>query len=63
MPSWIDQRFWFNLALHGLIIPFDLANVVLIYQLSRRVNGERLAVKSAWCMPCSSYRCSWCWAG
>ncbi len=48
MPSWIDQRFWFNLALHGLIIPFDLANVVLIYQLSRRVNGERLAVKSAW---------------
>ena len=23
LPSWIDQRFWFNLALHGLIIPFD----------------------------------------
>jgi hypothetical protein len=48
MPSWIDQRFWFNLALHGLIIPFDLANVVLIYQLSKRVNGENLAIKSAW---------------
>src|SRR5512136_696117 len=48
MPSWIDQRFWFNLALHGLIIPFDLANVALIYQLSKRVNGEGLAIKSAW---------------
>jgi hypothetical protein len=48
LPSWIDQRLWFNLALHGLIIPFDLANVVLIYQLSRRVNGESLAIKSAW---------------
>ena len=48
LPSWIDQRFWFNLALHGLIIPFDLANVVLIYQLSKRVNGEGLAIKSAW---------------
>jgi hypothetical protein len=48
MPSWIDQRFWFNLALHGLIIPFDLANVVLIYQLAKRVNGESLAIKSAW---------------
>jgi hypothetical protein len=48
MPSWIDQRFWFNLALHGLIIPFDLANVVLIYHLSKRVNGESLAIKSAW---------------
>jgi hypothetical protein len=48
MPSWIDQRFWFNLALHGLIIPFDIANVVLIYHLSKRVNGEGLAVKSAW---------------
>ncbi len=43
MPSWIDQRFWFNLALHGLIIPFDIANVVLIYHLSKRVNGEGLA--------------------
>ena len=48
MPGWIDQRFWFNLALHGLIIPFDLANVALIYHLSKRVNGEGLAVKSAW---------------
>jgi hypothetical protein len=48
MPSWIDQRFWFNLALHSLIIPFDLANVVLIYQLSKRVNGGALAIKSAW---------------
>ena len=48
MPSWIDQRFWFNLSLHGLIIPFDLANVALIYHLSKRVNGEGLAVKSAW---------------
>ena len=48
LPSWIDQRFWFNLALHGLIIPFDLANVVLIYQLARRVNGESVAIKSAW---------------
>jgi hypothetical protein len=48
LPSWLDQRLWFNLALHGLIIPFDLANVVLIYQLSKRVNGESLAVKSAW---------------
>src|SRR5512135_2959447 len=48
LPSWIDQRFWFNLALHGLIIPFDLANVVLIYQLARRVNGDDLAIKSAW---------------
>jgi hypothetical protein len=48
MPSWIDQRFWFNLALHGLIIPFDIANVILIYQLSKRVNGEGLAIKSAW---------------
>src|SRR5512135_3274146 len=48
LPSWIDQRFWFNLALHGLIIPFDLANVVLIYHLAKRVNGETLAIKSAW---------------
>jgi hypothetical protein len=48
LPSWIDQRFWFNLALHGLIIPFDLANVVLIYQLAKRVNGVGLAIKSAW---------------
>jgi hypothetical protein len=48
LPSWIDQRFWFNFALHGLIIPFDLANVVLIYHLSKRVNGAGLAVKSAW---------------
>ena len=48
MPSWIDQRFWFNLALHSLIIPFDLANVALIYQLAKRVNGEALAIKSAW---------------
>jgi len=48
LPSWIDQRFWFNLALHGLIIPFDIANVVLIYHLSKRVNGESLAIKSAW---------------
>ena len=48
LPSWIDQRFWFNLALHGLIIPFDLANVVLIYHLSKRVNGAALAIKSAW---------------
>jgi hypothetical protein len=48
MPSWLDQRFWFNLTLHGLIIPFDLANVVLIYHLAKRVNGESLAIKSAW---------------
>src|SRR5512139_3541449 len=48
LPSWIDQRLWFNLALHGLIIPFDLANVVLIYQLAKRVNGASLAIKSAW---------------
>ncbi len=48
MPGWIDQRFWFNLALHGLIIPFDLANVALIYYLAKRVNGEALAIKSAW---------------
>ncbi len=48
LPSWIDQRFWFNLALHGLIIPFDVVNVVLIHQLSKRVNGEGLAIKSAW---------------
>ena len=48
LPSWIDQRFWFNLALHGLIIPFDIANVVLIYHLSKRVNGAGLATKSAW---------------
>lgn len=48
LPSWIDQRLWFNLALHGLIIPFDIANVVLIYHLSKRVNGENLAIKSAW---------------
>src|SRR5512136_2110562 len=48
MPGWIDQRLWFNLALHGLIIPFDLANVVLIYQLSKRANGEAVAIKSGW---------------
>ncbi|GEM_PF-1431508 len=48
LPSWVDQRFWFNLALHGLIIPFDIANVVLIYQLSKHVNAEGLAIKSAW---------------
>ncbi len=48
LPSWIDQRLWFNLALHGLIVPFDIGNVVLVYQLSRRVNGESLAIKSAW---------------
>jgi hypothetical protein len=48
LPNWIDQRFWFNLTLHGLIIPFDIANVVLIYHLSKRVNGKSLAIKSAW---------------
>ena len=48
LPSWIDQRLWFNLVLHGLIVPFDIGNVILIYQLSKRVNGESLAIKSAW---------------
>ena len=48
LPSWIDQRFWFNLALHGLIVPFDVANAVLIYALSRRIHGHTVAIKSAW---------------
>ena len=48
LPSWLDQRFWFNLVLHGLIIPFDAANAVLIYVLSRRINGHAIAIKSAW---------------
>lgn len=48
MPSWIDQRFWFNLALHGLILPFDAANVILIYALSQQVHPQSQALKSAW---------------
>ncbi len=48
VPSWIDQRFWFNLALHGLIVPFDVANTILVYALSRRASGPQLALKSAW---------------
>jgi len=48
LPSWIDQRFWFNLTLHALIIPFDVLNVILIYALSRRINDSALALKSAW---------------
>ena len=48
MPSWIDQRFWFNLALHGLIVPFDAANTILIFALSRRASGPQVALKSAW---------------
>ena len=48
LPAWIDQRFWFNFALHALIIPFDALNVILIYALSRKVNGVVWALKSAW---------------
>ncbi len=48
LPSWIDQRLWFNLALHSLIVPFDALNAILIYTLSRRVNGAVLALKSTW---------------
>lgn len=49
LPSWLDQRFWFNLALHSLILPFDTANIVLVYTLARRVNDSAaLALKSAW---------------
>lgn len=48
MPSWLDQRFWFNLALHGLIIPFDALNTILIYKLSKRIGEPALALKSAW---------------
>jgi len=48
MPAWIDQRFWFNLTLHGLIAPFDAANAVLIYLLSRQLHPPALALKSTW---------------
>jgi hypothetical protein len=48
MPAWIDQRFWFNLVLHGLIVPFDAANTVLVYALSKRASGAPFALKSAW---------------
>ncbi|HKZ85434.1 MAG TPA: glycosyltransferase family 87 protein [Anaerolineae bacterium] len=48
MPSWIDQRFWFNLSLHGLIAPFEAGNVVLVYALSRKASGAPDALKSAW---------------
>ena len=48
LPSWIDQRFWFNLVLHGLIAPSDAANAVLIYALAKRLHGPAVAIKSAW---------------
>lgn len=48
MPTWMDQRFWFNLSLHGLIAPFDAANGVLIYLLSRQLYPPTLAIKSTW---------------
>ena len=48
MPSWIDQRFWFNFSLHGLIAPFEAGNVVLVYALSRKASGAPFALKSAW---------------
>jgi hypothetical protein len=48
MPAWIDQRFWFNLVLHSLVVPFDSANAILIYWLSRRLHAPAEALKSAW---------------
>ncbi|HET7087856.1 MAG TPA: glycosyltransferase family 87 protein [Anaerolineae bacterium] len=48
MPSWIDQRFWFNLSLHGLIAPFEAGNVVFVYALSRKAGGAPDALKGAW---------------
>jgi hypothetical protein len=48
MPSWIDQRFWFNLGLHSLIAPFEAGNVVLVYALSKKASGAPDALKSAW---------------
>ncbi len=48
LPAWIDQRFWFNLILHGLMIPFDAGNIALIYLLARRIHGHGTALKAAW---------------
>jgi hypothetical protein len=48
MPAWIDQRFWFNLVLHSVVVPFDSGNAVLIYLLSRRLHAPAEALKSAW---------------
>jgi hypothetical protein len=48
IPAWIDQRFWFNLILHAFILPFEAANVALIYALARRITDHATAIKSAW---------------
>ncbi len=48
LPNWGAPGFWFNILLGTFFALSEMANLVLIYLLGRRLHGQRVALRLAW---------------
>jgi hypothetical protein len=48
LPTWGEAGFWFNLLLGTVFLLAETANLTLIYLISRRLHGEKIAQRTAW---------------
>lgn len=48
LPNWGDPGFWFNILLATFLLLSEVANLILIYLIGRRLYGQEIGTRVAW---------------
>lgn len=48
LPPWESPSLWFALLLGSIYLLFEAGNLILVYALSRQIDGPTTALRSAW---------------
>jgi hypothetical protein len=48
LPNWGDPGFWFNILLTVPLLLSEVANLILIYLIGRRLYGQEIGTRIAW---------------